>query len=264
MIVEWNAHMFSADQERFPLHRDAPYRPELEEDPLRGYLRRMEEESIDRAVVVQPTPYWDDHRLILDCLRREPERLRGTCLFRSGDDGAPRAMRELVAAEPRIVAWRHHGMGGRGAALVERFDDWVLRQWREASELGLVVELLINGIYARAAADAIRRVPDCTVLLDHLCEPHTTSAVEYAHVLDLAGFDQVYMKLSGLDHFAPDPPLFESARPLTARVAEAFGPGRMVWGSGTPRIVDAHLESYSREERALVKGENLAALLGLG
>ena len=263
MIVEWNAHMFSADQERFPLHRDAPYQPQLEADPLAHYLRRMEEEGIDRAVVVQPTTYRDDHRLILDCLRREPDRLRGTCLFRSGDDGAPRAMRELVAAEPRIVAWRHHGMGGRGASMVDRFDEWVLRQWREAAGLGLVVELLINGIYARAAADAIRRGPDCTVLLDHLCEPHTTSAVEYAHVLDLARFDQVYMKLSGLDHFAPDSPLFESARPLTARVAEAFGPRRMVWGSGTPRIVDAHLEKFSREERALVKGDNLAALLGL-
>ena len=262
MIVEWNAHMFSADLERFPLHRDAPYRPELEVDPLGQYLSRMEEENIDRGVVVQASTYWDDHRLILDCLRREPDRLRGTCLFRSGDDGAPRAMRELVAAEPRIVAWRHYGLGDRGAALVERFDDWVLRQWREASELGLVVELLINGIYAKAAAAAVRRVPDCTVLLDHLCEPHTTSAVEYAHVLDLARFDQVYMKLSGLDHFAPDPPLFESAGRLTARVAEAFGPRRMVWGSGTPGIGDVQRggagpgqgEKPRRSTRSFVKG----------
>ena len=43
---------------------------------------------------------------------------------------------------------------------------------------------------------------------------------------------------------------------------EAFGPDRMVWGSGTPSIVDAHLEGHSEEERGKVKGDNLARLLG--
>ena len=45
------------------------------------------------------------------------------------------------------------------------------------------------------------------------------------------------MKLSGLGHFAQDAPLYESAKPFTRRVIEAFGPERMVWGSGTPAIV---------------------------
>ena len=168
-----------------------------------------------------------------------------------------------VAAEPRIVAWRYYGVGGRTGELVERFDEWMLKQWREAIELGLIIELLINGKYALAVADAIRRMPDCIVLLDHLCEPHTTSAVEYAHVLDLSHFDQVYMKLSGLNHFAMDAPLFESARTITSQVATAFGPDRMVWGSGMPRIVDVQLAEFSESDRAKVKGENLFRILRL-
>ena len=40
-------------------------------------------------------------------------------------------------------------------------------------------------------------------------------AVEFAHVLDLADFDTVYMKLSGLNHFATDAPLYLSARSFT-------------------------------------------------
>jgi hypothetical protein len=38
----------------------------------------------------------------------------------------------------------------------------------------------------------------------------------------------------------------------------------MVWGSGTPDIVDAHMPNYTNEERALVKGGNLARLLDWG
>ena len=87
------------------------------------------------------------------------------------------------------------------------------------------------------------------------------NAVEYADVLDLAHFDHVYMKLSGLNHFASDAPLYLSARPFTRRVIDAFGPTRMIWGSGSPLIVDAHMPDHTPEERALVKGGNVARLL---
>jgi hypothetical protein len=35
----------------------------------------------------------------------------------------------------------------------------------------------------------------------------------------------------------------------------------MVWGSGTPDIVDAHLDSETEAERDKVKGGNLTRLL---
>jgi predicted TIM-barrel fold metal-dependent hydrolase len=89
-------------------------------------------------------------------------------------------------------------------------------------------------------------------------------AVEYAHVLELAAFDRVYMKLSGLGHFAPDAPLYLSARPFTRRVVETFRPDRLVWGGGSPAIIDAHMERYSESDRLKVKGGNLARLLGFG
>ena len=37
--------------------------------------------------------------------------------------------------------------------------------------------------------------------------------------------------------------------------------GQMVWGSGIPDIVDAHLTEYTEADRRKVKGENLARLL---
>jgi predicted TIM-barrel fold metal-dependent hydrolase len=87
------------------------------------------------------------------------------------------------------------------------------------------------------------------------------NAVEYAEVLALSRFDNVTMKLSGLNHFSDDAPLYTEAKPFTRLVIDAFGPDRLVWGSGTPEIVDAHLDRESAEDRAKVKGGNLARLL---
>src|SRR3712207_4807137 len=115
-VVEWNAHIFSADTERFPFHPRAVYTPNasrLSNDPLAVYLQRLDEEGIDRAVIVHPEPYGDDHRLVLDCLQREPERLRGTCLFYPDDPEAVSKLRALVKQEPRLVALRFHAHRGK-------------------------------------------------------------------------------------------------------------------------------------------------------
>lgn len=87
---------------------------------------------------------------------------------------------------------------------------------------------------------------------------------EFAEVMELAKFPNVFMKLSGLNHFATDAPLYKSAKPLTKRIIAEFGPSRMVWGSGSPDIVDAHMEGYSAAEIAAVKGGNLMRLIDWG
>ena len=266
MIIEWNAHMFSSDTSRYPFHPRAAYTPDasrFEADPLAAYVERMEAFGIDRAVLVHPEPYGDDHRLVLDCLEREPDRLLGTSLFYPSDPGAADKLGHLVELQPRIISTRFHAHRGKEMYLGTFGDEGVQRLWRAAVHLGLIVELHICPDYAAQVRDVLDAMPETTVLLDHLAEPHMGDAVEYADVLDLARYDGVYMKLSGIGHFAHDPPLYESASVFTRRVVDAFGPERLVWGSGDPRIVDHHLRDYSDAERALVQGGTLARLLSL-
>src|SRR5262245_59492787 len=116
MIIEWNAHMFSRDLRRYPFHPRAAYTPDpaqLAVDPLADYLHHMEQEGIDRAVLVHPEPYGDDHRLLLDCLAREPQRLRGTCLFYPDDPQAPHKLEQLVHTTPGLVGLRFHAHRGK-------------------------------------------------------------------------------------------------------------------------------------------------------
>jgi L-fuconolactonase len=200
---------------------------------------------------------------VLDCLARDRAHLRAASLFLPKDPDAPRKLAALVAREPGIVATRFHAHRGKEQYLDSFADAGVRALWRQAADLGLIVELHIGPNYAAQAAEAIRAFPETPVLIDHLAEPAYGTPEEYADVLALAALPNVIMKLSGLNHFAKESPLYLDARPLTARVVAAFGPDRLVWGADAPAIVDAHMPEYSEEDRAKVKGGNLAALLRL-
>jgi predicted TIM-barrel fold metal-dependent hydrolase len=264
MIIEWNAHMFASDTDAYPFHPDATYVPDparRSADPLADYRERMDELGIDRAVLVQPEPYGDDHRLVLDCATADPERFRATTLFYPQDPDAPETLRELVGEYgDLIVATRFHAHRDEESYLDSFEDPGVRRLWAAAADLGLVVELHIGPNYAADAERLIAEHPDTPVLIDHLAEPHTGDAVEFADVLALAEYDNVYVKLSGLGHFADDAPRYESARPFTRWVVDAFGPERMAWGGDTPEVVDVHLADRTAAERERVKGGTVAEL----
>jgi len=265
MIVEWNTHIFSSDLARYPFHPQAAYRPDarhLSADPLSDYLQRMDRVGIDRAVIVQPEPYGDDHRLVLACLRRETEKLKATSLFYPKDPAAVSKLQTLVSVEPRIVATRFHAHRGKEMYLDSFADPGVRALWRKAGELGLVIELHIGPNYARQVAEVIREYPSFPVLIDHLAEPGFGTAEEYEDVLALAHYPNVTMKLSGLSHFSHEPDPHRDAQSLVLRVADAFGPDRLAWSSGSLGIVDALLGHWSAADRAQVKGWNLARLAG--
>jgi len=265
MIVEWGTHIFSPDLRRYPFHPRAAYTPDVSKapaDPLRAYMDQMARAGIDRAVLVHPEPYGDDHTLILECLEREPEKFMGTCLFYPKDSQAPRKLAELVARQKRIAALRFHAHRGKEGYLDSFADAGVRALWEKALDLGLIIELHIGPNYAEQVARALADYPRSTVLIDHLAGPRLGDPVEFAQVLELARFERVYMKLSGLGHLAGDGPLYLSARLFTRRVIAEFGPERLVWGNDDLQVVDAHLEGYSEVDRRKVKGDNLARLLG--
>ncbi len=266
MIIEWNAHMFSSDTERYPFHNQAAYTPRAEMQsaaPLADYITRMEEEGIDRAVLVHPEPYGDDHRLALDCVAARPDLFKTTALFYPKDDNAPAKLKALVAGHSdALVAFRFHAHENKRDYLDSFSDSNVRKLWQTAGELGLIIELHIGPDVAVQAAVLAKEFPDFTVLIDHMAEAKFGSGPEFSDTIRMSELDNVYMKLSGLNHYADDEPLYESVIPFSRWVADAFGPDRMVWGSGTPGIVDAHLAHWSESDREKVKGGNLQRLLG--
>ena len=265
MIIEWNAHMFSSDTERYPFHPRASYKPKPDKrfpDPLSEYIIRMENQDIDRAVLVHPEPYGDDHRLALDCVNRYPTLFKTTALFYPKDEDACTKLKDLVVENPEIiVAFRFHAHEGKRTYL-NGFDDLMVRKlWRTAGELGLIIELHIGPDYALQAGKLAKEFREFPVLIDHMGEAKYSSGPDFVDVIKMSELDNVYMKLSGLGHYADDAPLYQSVIPFSKWIADAFGPDRMVWGGETHRIVDVHLSHWNESDRAKVKGRNLLRLL---
>jgi predicted TIM-barrel fold metal-dependent hydrolase len=264
-VIEWNMHMFSARTERFPFHPSAVYKPDasrFEADPLVSYQKHMKQAGIDKAVLVQPEPYGDDHRLVLDCLHRSPgSKFKGTSLFYPKNPDSPKKLRALAKAEPRIVSTRFHAHRGKEMYLESFSAPYVRALWKAAVDSGWVIELHIGPNYATQAAAAIRAFPGCKVLIDHMCEPKLGTPYEYANVLELAKLPNVYMKISGMGYIANDGPDYRSILPFTTRLIKEFGPDRIVWSGDSPHIADVHMKGYSPADIAKVKGGNLARLL---
>lgn len=87
---------------------------------------------------------------------------------------------------------------------------------------------------ARALVDAC---PDTVFVLDHCGVPDIAGGAFdnwAAEIAELALRPHVTIKLSGITAYTGGAWTFETLRPWVAHVLEAFGPGRVVWGSDSP------------------------------
>ncbi|HIE26427.1 TPA: amidohydrolase [Candidatus Poribacteria bacterium] len=258
MVIDTHVHVFAEDQSQFPYHKNASYRPPPA--PIEEYIERMDEISIDRAVLVHPEPYQSDHRYLLYCLKKYPERLKGTCLFDPESPNSPRALRELVQKQPRIIALRIHAYHPDKIPSILSVP--VRTIWQRAGALGLVIQMHIVPRYARDVEELVKAYSDIHVLIDHLGRPAQGDEEEYKYVLGLAQFDNVYMKLSGVRYISKEPFPHQDAKPLVRQVVETFGSERMIWGGGNPAIVEALLDFLPESERKKVLGDTAAKLFG--
>lgn len=115
------------------------------------------------------------------------------------------------------------------------------------------------------------RHPDLALVLDHLAKPPFRSdgwATWHDQIRRAAARPNVVAKLSGLDTAAGQGWTVDEIRPSVDVAIEAFGPGRLLFGSDWPvclqvstygRVVDATerwLAELSDDERAAVLGGN--------
>ena len=135
----------------------------------------------------------------------------------------------------------------------------------------------------------VRAFPGVSVSLDHLGICPVTSFVPdrwrrprfddepippltYPHILELARYPNVYVKVSGEYAFSKQPYPFEDLRPMVERVYGAYGAERMMWCSDFPWIreepgygrlvalLEHHLPLLTEREKALIMGENAVRL----
>jgi L-fuconolactonase len=145
------------------------------------------------------------------------------------------AQRELPGGD-RLVGIRHQVQGEPDPAWLLRPD--VLRGLAAVASAGLVYDLVVLPHQLPAATEAAARLPELTFVLDHLGKPPIASRELEpwaSAVRALAARPNTVCKLSGMVTEAawstwttPD------LAPYADTVLDAFGPGRLMFGSDWP------------------------------
>jgi predicted TIM-barrel fold metal-dependent hydrolase len=273
MIIDTHIHVWKSHSDSYPWQPLANVAPDYDW-PVEKEIEVMDQYGLDKGVLIQPSMYSFDNRYMLDCSRRFPDRFRLVGLVNPLAD----------AVESDIEALATEGVAGLRLAAMLRPDlPWYNdsradRVWTKATELNMVVTLLVAPQQVAPVGEVIGRFPETNVVIDHLARPDkiTTSAeqVWFQHLLALAQFKQVYVKLSALAFMSREPYPHQDILALVRQVFDAFGPERLMWGSDTPisqnpatlpetlRLIDLALPEASPEDRAAIMGRTAARLFG--
>lgn len=220
----------------------SPIRRSFDAGELRGALACT---PVDGVILVQAINDAGETTDLISCATREDLVLGvvGWADLRSPDFA--RALAELTA-----TGWL---LGLRHQALAETDPgDWlrsaaVRRGLAMLATAGLPFDLMIRPAHFPAALRTVREHPGLQFVLDHLGKPPiATGELEpwAAGIRSLAAEPNVACKLSGLQTIASADWTYAELAPYVDVALEAFGPGRLVFGSDWPVCTPA--ASYSR------------------
>ncbi|MBI0379687.1 amidohydrolase family protein [Streptomyces albiflaviniger] len=254
-----------------------PIRRTFTPDDLAPHL---DAHRIDATVVVQSSSSGEETRELL-ALAGGSDRIAGVVGWADlTDPGVGEVLAELAAGPggDRLVGLRHQVQDEPDPRWLDRED--ARRGLAAVADAGLVYDLLVTPRELPAAVDAVRELPQLRFVLDHAAKPPVASGERDPWALQLAALaalPNVDCKLSGLvteadwDGWKP-----EQVLPYAWHVLDAFGPGRVLFGSDWPVCVLAATYDevvalaeratlrLGEGERAAVFGGNAARAYGLG
>lgn len=206
--------------------------------PVEWLLQDMAEYHVAHCVLVQSSAFGWDNTYMVECLERYPGRFQAIGLV---DPESPANARDLER-------WMAQGLAGfrfhplyydrepRGAWWVnapEHDDLWVA-----AAATSAILQFHMLPRHAPALARMIERHPQVRVIVDHIGKPDVTEAPPYPSfdpVLRLADYPHIYAKIGDYQIASEQAFPWADTWPFVRLLADRFGAGRMLWGTGYPR-----------------------------
>ena len=227
LVIDTHVHCFAGKQDkRFPYHARSPYRPDKAASP-EHLVKTMKAAGVDRAVVVHPEPYQDDHRYLEHCLEMGRGKLMGTILCFADRPGSTKQLPRL-AKRGDVVAARVHAYA---PDRLPPFGKPELRAlWKLAADNGLAMQLHFEPRWCAGFEPLIKEFRETPVLIDHLGRPLQGTPEEWGRVARWADFPNTHVKLSSLKGTRTYP--HREVRPFVAKLLKAYGPERMIYGGG--------------------------------
>jgi predicted TIM-barrel fold metal-dependent hydrolase len=259
-LIDTHMHVWSGDPERFPFAHpyQADYKPPKIAATVELLVKEMDESGVTHCVLVQTICHGWDNGYLVHCLKAHPKRFRGHGLIDPTDS---------KVAE-KLEYWsREHGLAGMRFSPIyyEGRDDWLdsaahQALWKKAEELGSVFNFFIATAQLPKLEGMIRRFSKVPVVIDHLARVDLKAAdplPEFKKLLALARYPAVRVKVSELSVLSPSGKYpYRETFPWVRRMYDAFGPDRLLWGTGFPGATRAQAERPSlAQELDLIRKE---------
>jgi predicted TIM-barrel fold metal-dependent hydrolase len=278
MIVDGHAHAFlRADRQPRAVDELAPADREA---PVEDLLTVMAGAGVDSAVLV---PLATEDRYVAAALRDHPGRFAAVAVADAAIHGRERGVDPVAALQRRREGFAFHAvrtqwLGDAGAPLAE---SPMLPALMHMAETGLLLWTYPTRDQLELLEELPEAVPDLRIVLNHLgfCphgmrvdahrrpafdEPFPAGSLE--PVLRLARHPNTYVMFSGQYALSHEAPPYRDLDAVVGRLADAFGPRRMVWASDYPwtRNVPGYSALLTLAEEALpgASPADLAAIHG--
>lgn len=191
--------------------------------------------AIDATVLVQAAPTEAETWRLLEIAAAPGSRVRGVIGWADLEAVDAPACIARLAAQPLLKGLR---------PMLHDLDDpaWINRPglapaWRAMQEADLVLDLLIRPVHLDEVQRFADRWPGLRMVVDHGAKPAVGGAGLGAwskRMERLACETPMDCKLSGLLTELPPGGDPQALRPCVELLLEAFGPGRLLWGSDWP------------------------------
>lgn len=235
-IVDCHFHVI-APPDRAPMARGRSYTPAPASiDEWRATMASL---GVTHGVVVQPSFYGTDYRVLLEALEEGQGRLVGVAAV--GAEVSDSELDRLVDAGVRGVRVAHFEPGDPRA--MGGFVSWDAFDALEPrlAERALHLQLFTDSRLLPAIAPRIHRsrVP---VVIDHMGRAPATLGAAHEGIrtlIELMRDGPAWVKLSGIANLSDAGPDYEDARPIHQLLVDA-APDRLVWGSDWPHTKPAN------------------------
>nr|WP_316639717.1 amidohydrolase family protein [uncultured Roseateles sp.] len=236
-IVDCHFHVVAPPQ-TYPMFAARSYTPETA--PLSRWQQTLSPLGVTHGVVVQPSFYGTDNRVLLQALAEGQGRLVGVAAVDASIGEADLdALAEAGVRGVRMAFFDAGDPRARGGFVgFEAFDALEPR----LSARGMHLQLFTDSRLLPRTADRLRR-SRVAVVIDHM--GRSPAALGATHegfdaLCRLLGDGHVWVKLSGVANISDAAPDYQDARALHDRLVQA-NPGQLVWGSDWPHTRPGHV-----------------------
>lgn len=262
LIVDSQVHIWAADTPERPWAPGAkPHRPQpFGKNEL---LQEMRAAGVDRVVIVPPSLDRTRNDLALEAAQAHPAQF--AVMGKINPATHPRGTLATWRNEPGMLGLRFNFKKNMERLSNPEYMGWV---WAEAEAAGIPLYVGVDHPAVKLVDAVAEQHPRLRIILDHLALASGAKDDEAFRDLDLlltiAKRPNVAVKVSALPGYSTAAYPYRNLHGYVKRVYDAFGPGRLFWGSDLTRLKCSYRQCVTvfTEEMPWLTANDLELIMG--